>query len=171
MGVNEITIEEQLNNLDVHIQTFVSCIDSLPEAFFLKRMDKHWAPRDVVAHLIGWNRYTIEGCQQMRRGETPFYFIDPGDDFSKVNAMSVRKYHSRSRRKLVSELEASAQELRQFLLSLDPTEWKADYGIRWRRGPVTIRNTVDALIHDYVLHRQQIEEWAKRVEERLRLSS
>jgi len=163
VGVNEITIEEQLNNLDARIQAFINCIDSLPEVFFLKKMDKHWAPRDVVAHLIGWNRHTIEGCQQMRRGETPFYFIDPGDDFSKVNAVSVRKYHSRSRRKLVSELEASAQELRQFLLSLDPTEWKADYGVRWKGGIVTIRNTVDGLVRDYVLHRQQIEEWARGV--------
>jgi hypothetical protein len=164
VGVIEITIEEQLNNLDTRIQVFVRCIDSLPEALFLKKMDKHWAPRDVVAHLIGWNRYTIEGCPQMRRGETPFYFIDPGDDFSKVNAVSVRKYHSRRRQKLVNELEASAQELRHFLLSLDPAEWEADHGVRWRGGRVTIRNTVDVLIRDYVLHRQQIEEWAKTAE-------
>jgi hypothetical protein len=171
VGVNEITIEEQLNNLDTRIQIFVRCIDSLPEAFFLKKMDKHWAPRDVLAHLIGWNRYTIEGCQQMRRGETPFYFIDPGDDFSKVNAMSVRKYGSKNRRKLVNELEASAQELRQFLLSVDAREWEADYGVRYKGGLVTIRNTVDALMSDYIHHRQQIKEWAKRVEERRSLSS
>jgi hypothetical protein len=115
-----------------------------------------------VAHLIGWNRYTIEGCQQIRRRELPFYLIDPGDDFSKVNAMSVRKYNSKDRRKLVNELEASAQELRRFLFSLDRTEWEADYGVRYRGGPVTVRNSLDALISDYVLHRQQIEEWAKR---------
>jgi hypothetical protein len=164
VGVNEITIEEQLNNLDACIQAFISCINSLPEVFFLKKMDKQWAPRDVVAHLIGWNRYTIEGCQQIRRGELPFYFINPGRDFSKVNAVSVRKYHSRNRPKLVNELEASAQELRQFLLSLDPAEWEADYGVRWRGGRVTIRNTADVLIRDYVLHRQQIEEWVKTAE-------
>jgi hypothetical protein len=163
LAVAEMTIEEQLDNLDGSMQRFIRCIYSLPEALFLKKMGD-WSPRDVLAHLIGWNRYTIEGCQQVRRGELPFYLIDPGDDFSKVNAVSVRKYHSRSRRKLVSELEASAQELRQFLLSVDAREWEADYGVRYKGEPVTIQNTFDALVLDYVLHRRQIEEWAKTAE-------
>ena len=156
--------KEQAVSLGLSISEFIGCIQSLPDALFLKKMDGwDWAPRDVTAHLIGWNRYTIEGCQQMRRGETPFYFIDPGEDFSKVNAGSVRKYHSRNKRKLASELELSTQELSHFVLALDPIEWKTDYGVRWRGGAVTIKNTVDALIGDYVLHKQQIEEWAKRV--------
>jgi len=120
-----------------------------------------WSPRDVLAHLIGWNRYTIEGCQQIRRGETPFYFIDSGDDFSKVNAVLVRKYDSRDKRRLINELEASAQELEQFLLSVDSTEWESDYGVNYEGGPVTINNSIDVLIRDYLVHRQQIEKWAK----------
>ena len=158
-----ITIAEQINKLNRCIQEFVICINSLPSSLFLKKMD-NWAVRDVLAHLIGWNQYSVEGCQQIRKGELPFYFVDPGDDFSKVNTISVRKYNSKNRRRLVNELEASTQELRQFLLSLTPTEWEADYGVRYRGGMITIRNTIDVLIRDYVLHRQQVEEWAKSVE-------
>ncbi len=159
MGVGKITIEEQLTTLDTRVQAFISCINSLPEVLFLKRIDD-WAPRDIVAHLIGWNRYTVEGCQQMMRGKTPSYFVDPGDDFSKVNALSVQKYHSRSRPELVNELKASSKELRLFLLSLEPTKWDIDFGCRWRGGVVTIRNTVDSLIHDYGIHMAQMEKWA-----------
>ena len=136
------------------------CVDTLPALLFLTKIDS-WSPRDVLAHLIGWNRYTIEGCQQIRKGETPFYFIDPGDDFSKVNALLVQEYYSSDKRRLINELETSAQELEQFLLSVDPTEWEADYGVTYEGGPVTIKNSIDVLIRDYVVHRQQIEKWAE----------
>ncbi len=155
-----MTLEEQINKLGDAIGEFVRAIDSLPGDTFLKRMDD-WSPRDVLAHLIGWNRYTIEGCEQIRRGETPFYFVDSGDDFSRVNAVSVQRYSARERRQLIVELEASFQELKRYLLSLQPAEWEADYGVRYW-GCVTIKNTVDALISDYVHHREQIEEWAER---------
>ena len=155
-----MTIEEQVRSLSHSIEEFVRCIDSLPEGLFLAKMND-WSPRDVLAHLIGWNRYTIEGGQQIRRGETPDYFIDPGDDFSKVNAVLVQKYDSRDKRQLVNELKTSAEELKQYLLSLAPAEWEADYGVKYEGGAVTIRNTVDGLIQDYVEHKRQIEEWAK----------
>ena len=140
--------------------------NALPEGLFLEKMND-WAPRDVLAHLIGWNRYTIEGCQQISKGETPFYLIDPGDDFSKVNAVLVQRYDSRDERQLLDELKASAEELKQFLLSLGSVEREAGYGVSYAdhgvgyEGAVTIRNTVDMLIYDYVEHREQIEEWVK----------
>jgi len=151
-----MTLEEQINKLSGAIGEFVSSIDSLTGDTFLKRMDD-WSPRDVLAHLIGWNRYTIEGCEQIKRGEPPFYFIDSGDDFSKVNAVSVQRYSSRDRRQLIDELNTSFGELERYLRSLGSAEWKADYGVRWYAGGrVTIKNTIDALISDYVHHREQI---------------
>jgi len=156
-----MTLEEQINKLSGAIAEFVSFIDSLPGDAFLKRMD-NWSPRDVLAHLIGWNRYTIEGCEQIRRGETPFYFVDSGDDFSKVNAVSVQRYSFRDRRQLIDELEAAFLELKRYLRSLAAADWEADYGVRYEGGPVTIKNTIYALISDYVHHREQIEEWTKR---------
>jgi hypothetical protein len=152
--------EEQLAVLDTRVMAFIVCISSLKEDLFLRKVDE-WTPRDIVAHLIGWNRYTIEGCQQMLLGETPSYFVDPGDDFSKVNAVSVEKYCSNSRSELINELKNTVGELKLFLLSLDPGKWDTDYGVRWRGGVVTIRNTVDGLIHDYIIHARQIEKWAE----------
>lgn len=83
----------------------------------------------VVAHLIGWNRSTIRGCEQIKRGEIPFYFINPGRDFSNVNAVSLQQYSSEDRQELVGELRASFLELHRFLLSLAPSEWPADFGV------------------------------------------
>jgi len=155
-----MSIEEQISNLSNNIEEFAGCINSLTETLFLKKLDD-WAPRDILAHLIGWNRYTIEGCQQIMRGETPHFFIDPGDDFSKVNAVLVQKYASRDRRKLIDELKTSTRELEQFLLSIDSTKWETDYGVTYKGGSVTVMNMVEALSYDYVNHRQQIETWVE----------
>ena len=117
-----------------------------------------WSPRDIVAHLVGWNRYLVEGADQIRRGELPFYDIDPGDDYGKVNAVLVRKYSSTNREELLDELRVSARELQQYLRSLDPAEWDRDYGVRRAGATITIRNSVDELIADYDHHGVQIVE-------------
>jgi hypothetical protein len=157
--VNKVTIKEQVDNLNRCIREFVNCVGYLPESLFLKKMDG-WAPRDVTAHLIGWNLYTIRGCQQLKRGELPFYFIDPGDDFCKVNAVLVREYDSEDKEGLISQLDASAKKLTEFLMSVDPADWKADFGVTYKGESVTIKNSIDALISDFVAHRQKIEKWA-----------
>jgi hypothetical protein len=155
-----MTLKEQVNKLSRRVEEFARCVDSLPGDSFLEKIDD-WSPRDILAHLIGWNRYTIEGSMHIRHGQTPFYLIDPGDDFSKVNAVLVRQYSSPDKRELLDELEASCQELKLFLLSLDPADWESDYGVRHQGFPVTIQNNVEGLIDDYLHHREQIEEWAK----------
>jgi len=158
-----MTIEKQITRLGLNVEDFARYIASLNEELFLKKFTL-WSPRDVVAHLIGWNRYIIEGSKQIKRGELPFYDIDPGENYSKVNAVLVRKYSSRDKQELLDELQASAQELKQFLQSLDPSEWDRDYGVRHKGATITIQNTVDELIEDYVKHRKQIEKSAERQE-------
>ena len=156
-----IKIEEQIAKFDQSIEDFVRCVASLNEELFLKRLN-HWSPRDVVAHLIGWNRYIIEGSNQIRRGELPFYDIDPGEDYSKVNAVLVLEYSSTDRQEMLDELQASAQELKRFIQSLDSSEWSRDYGVRHKGAIITIQNTVDELIEDYDIHRERIKEWERR---------
>jgi hypothetical protein len=156
-----MNIETQMTKFDQSIEDFVQCVASLNEEFFLKRSD-HWSPRDVVAHLIGWNRYIIEGSNQIRRGELPFYDIDPGEDYSKMNAVLVLEYSSTDRQEMLDELQVSAQELKRFMRSLDTSEWSRDYGVRHKGDVITIQNTVDELIEDYDIHTERIEEWVRK---------
>ncbi len=123
-----------------------------------------WSPRDVTAHLIGWNLHTIKGVRQLRRGETPFYLIDPGNDFCKVNAVLVREYDSKDKKNLIVQLNAFAEKLKEFLIAVDPADWETDFNVEYKGKPVTIKNTVDALISDYIAHRQQIERWIEKEE-------
>jgi len=153
-----MTREQDLPALQSAFETFTACITTLAVPVFLRRVTE-WAPRDVVAHLIGWNRYTRTGCEQIRQGLIPFYFADAAEDFRHVNATSVQTYASPEKQALIEELIASFQELLCFLSSLPPEAWEADYGVRYQGGLVTIANTADALSRDYLEHSKDIESW------------
>jgi len=153
-----MTIEAQLSRLGEDLDDLCRCVSSLDERMFLRPIGR-WSPRDIVAHLVGWNRYLLEGADQIKRGELPFYDIDPGDNYSKVNAVLVRKYSSTNREELLNDLRASAEELQEYLRSLDTAEWDRDYGVRHAGATITIRNSVDELIDDYHHHREQIAAW------------
>ncbi len=160
----ETGIKKQIDDINNSVQDFMKCIDLLPQSLFLKKMDA-WAPRDVTAHLIGWNRYTIKGCQQLKKAELPFYFTDPGDDFCKINAVLVKEFDAKDKKKLVAQLKASAKELKDYLSTVSPADWEADFGITFGGETITIKNSVDALVADFISHRQQIEQWLEKVTE------
>jgi hypothetical protein len=156
-----MTIETQITNLDHSVGVFARYVDSLNEEVFLQKLN-HWSPRDIVAHLVGWNRAVIEGSKQIMRGELPFYDVDPGENYSKVNAEFIGEYSSRDKQELLDDLQTSARELKGFLQSVDSSEWDRDYGVKHQGATLTIQETVDELIGDYAHHREQIEEWVKR---------
>jgi hypothetical protein len=151
-------IENQIALFQKNVGEFEECIRSLQQDQFLRTLHR-WSPRDIVAHLIGWNRSLIQGGKQIRMGELPFYDIDPGENYSKVNDQFVKDISSESREELLDEMRVSAEKLADFLRTLNPDEWDHDYGVRHKEAVVTIRNTMDELIEDYAHHRKQIEDW------------
>jgi hypothetical protein len=52
-------IEDQIASFEKEVAAFEECIRSLQEDQFLRKLN-HWSPRDIVAHLIGWNRALIQ---------------------------------------------------------------------------------------------------------------
>ncbi len=154
-------IENQIASFQENVRAFERCIRSLQNDQFLKKL-KRWSPRDIVAHLIGWNRSLIQGSNQIRKGELPFYDIDPGENYSKINDAFVKEISSVSREELLDEMHSSEGELVDFLRTLSPEEWDHDYGIRHKEAVITIRNSMDELIEDYVHHLKQIEDWLSK---------
>jgi hypothetical protein len=158
--VPDSRIQNQVQRFEVAVERFeASVVSLLPEAF-LEQLNG-WSPRDILAHLIGWNQHIIEGSNQIQRGELPFYDIDPGENYSKVNAAIVREISGTDRQVLIAKLHSSANELKEYLLTLDPETWAKDYGVRHNESRVTIRETIEELIEDYAHHRKQIENWVK----------
>ena len=120
-------IKTQIDELDRAVRAFERVIMKLEPDAFLKKLGG-WTPRDIVAHLVGWNAYVVEGSRQLQRGELPFYDRDPGDNYEKVNAELIRKHGSTERDTLVLALESSANALAAFLRELEH-----DFGVQHRR--------------------------------------
>lgn len=154
------TVAARLSALDEAFARFRACAAALPSGRFLERMNG-WSPRDVTAHFIGWNRYTIEGCREILRGVRPSYLADEPNDFSNVNRESVERYASSDRDALLEELDASFDDLKTFLLTLSAPQWEGDFGVRFKGHVITVENNVEGLRTDYDRHREAIEAWGK----------
>jgi len=153
--------KEQIRQIEKAVSEYISTIEKLPEDLFLTPMNG-WSPRDVTAHLIGWNQHTIQGCRQIIQGERPDYFEDADNNYRNLNARSVKKFASKNKVNLLAECADSFKDLKSYLESLTPQQWEKDYGVRYRDWMITIYNTVLALQKDYEIHREEIERWARR---------
>jgi len=140
-------------------QHFSKLIGSLSDEQFLSPMNG-WAPRDVVAHLIGWNRLMIEASLSLRAGKPPAYYDDAEHDYSNINASFTTKHSSRSKQELLAELQSSIETLVKFVDGLPIEELTANHGVLDHSGdPATIADLIDSLAGDYQDHAREIEEW------------
>lgn len=153
---------EDIERLRSGIKAFTEVIAKLGDDTFLRPVTE-WSPRDVTAHLIGWNVNTMEGCRCIQQGQAPAYLADVMNDFQHVNAASVRRYNSRVKAELMAQLHTTADALLSYLGQLAPDAWERDFGAREPDGqPATIRGDIEALAADYVGHAQEVASWAQK---------
>jgi hypothetical protein len=140
-------------------QDFVELILSLSDELFLSSMNG-WSPRDIVAHLIGWNGLMIEASLSILAGKSPSYYEDAPNDYSNINAGFTAKHSSRSKQELLAELKSSMEGFQAFILTLPVGELAASHGVRHYSGsPATVRKIIESLTGDYQYHTNQIREW------------
>src|SRR2546426_339428 len=94
------------------LEDFIAALKQVAPDRFLKPAVGEWSPRDVAAHIIGWLRLTIAGCEDLSRGVTPPYFADGKNDFANVNARLVGENPSRDCDELVRGLRTSFRRAR-----------------------------------------------------------
>jgi hypothetical protein len=151
-----------MEELRANISTFMTCATAIPDEAFL-RVVTEWSPRDVTAHLIGWNVYTLEGCRDLQQGKAPPFLADEVDDFKNVNAASVQRYASLDKDELLGQLQATAEELLVYLDQLEPSSWTQDYSVPGASGrPNLIIGDVAALAAEYLGHAQEITDWTRQ---------
>ena len=162
-----MTVDDQVGRFEQSVIAFAASAAALDEHVFLTKVTG-WTPRDMVAHLTGWNRLMVRGARQVLRGELPFYDVEPGPNFSKVNAAIISEYNDTDCSVLLGKLSETAGELTAFLRAIDPGDWDRDFGVRHKGEGlsvefaagevVTVKDSVDDLIADYDYHRGQLEE-------------
>ncbi len=145
--------------LQLAAEALREAINAVPDHHFTAPM-AGWSPRDVVAHLIHWNRLMIAACQSILKGETPTYYADHAYNYRNINAEAVAKYNSLDKSVMLSELETSLGELQAFARGLNPADLDAETGVMHYRGvPATVTCTLGSLAQDYEEHAREIREW------------
>jgi hypothetical protein len=140
-------------------QEFTKLILTLSDEQFLSSMNG-WAPRDVLAHLIGWNSLMIDSSLSILAGKSPSYYDDSKNDYSNINAGFTMKFSSRSKQELLSELKSSMENFEAFIFALPAEELGADHGVVHYSGiPATISKIINSLASDYQYHTDQILKW------------
>jgi hypothetical protein len=140
-------------------QDFAKLIHSLTDQQLISPMSG-WSPRDVMAHLIGWNKLMIEAASSILAGQSPEYYQDARNDYSNINSSFVIKYSSSSKQVLLAELQTSIDALEAFIHSLPAMELTADHGALHHSGsPATVARIIDSLKSDYQYHTSEIMEW------------
>jgi hypothetical protein len=124
-----------------------------------------WSPRDVVAHLVGWNSLMIESSRSILAGKPPSYYDDAPNDYSNINSGFVQKHSSKSKRELLVELESSMEKFEAFISSLPAEELTADHGVLHYGGsPANVSRIINSLAGDYKSHTHQIKEWKEHTQ-------
>ncbi len=143
-------------------QDFTKVILSLSDEQFLSPMDD-WTPRDVLAHLIGWNSLMIDSSRSILAGKPPSYYDDSKNDYSNINAGFTKQFSSRSKQELLAQLKSSMEKFEAFIISLPDEELTASHGVVHYSGvPATVSKIINSLAGDYQYHTNQILKWHKQ---------
>jgi hypothetical protein len=135
---------------------FVGLVRMLTPVQLLRR-DGDWAPRDVVAHLIGWNRNIRLGCDEIRAGRAPSYHGDAANDYRTINAGFTTTYDSTDGDVLLSELAEASRALREYFEGTRESDWARNFGPQHYRGdPATIDRCAESITREYEEHGRQI---------------
>ncbi len=157
-----MTSEEVTLSLKNAYQDFTKIILSLSDEQFLSPMTD-WAPRDIVAHLIGWNSLMIDSSRSILAGQPPPYYDDLKNDYSNINAGFTKKFFSHSKQELLAQLKSSMENFEAFIFSLPAKELELDHGVVHYSGvPATVSKIINSLAGDYRYHTNQILEWLKQ---------
>jgi hypothetical protein len=153
-----VTPDERRAALQASLDRFTRVVEGLPDEQFLS-VAADRTPRDIVAHLIGWNYHAIDASDFIRRGEMPPSLIDPGPDFSRVNGESIARFPSEDKGTLLGQLRESAVVYDAMLRDLPAAEWGDNHGVVRGNWSVTNDSFVEIMIGEFDHHRQELESW------------
>lgn len=152
------TREDQRAGLQRSIEEFAATVRALDDGQFLRESGGR-TPRDIVAHLIGWNYHAIDAKDCIERGELPPSLIDPGSDFSRVNGESMVRFDARDRDTLLAQLRDSATAYDAMLATLPEAEWDDNHGLKLGEWAVTNGSFVAIMVGEFAHHGRELADW------------
>jgi hypothetical protein len=153
--------QQVLSNLIEARQNILAEVSKLSEAEQDQVFLGIWSIKDLVAHLIGWDKTNLEAVKSVRDGQVPAFYEHRDPDWRAYNAILVKKYKKDIIQELLAAAKASQQRLITFLQSIPPEHFNMDFGVRFRGYKVTIQRLLEAETKDEQIHYKQITDYFK----------
>jgi hypothetical protein len=151
--------DRRLAALEGAYQSWVACIDELPQDRFLARMEAG-TPRDLVARLIGWNQLAVLGAQNIMQGKPPAHYKDFGNGYANVNRDLATHEPATDRKALLAKLGSTERQAVDFFRSVGVEIWNQDFSVRHPDGgPATVRRCLEELTRDYLNATDEVATW------------
>ena len=120
-----------------------------------------WSIKDLVAHLIGWDKTNLEAAKSVLKAQVPAFYEHRDPDWRAYNAILVRKHKKGSTQELIAAAKKSQEKLLEFLQTIPPEYFNKDFGVRFRGYKVTIQRLLEAETQDEQTHAKQITDFFK----------
>ena len=134
---------EQLANLTRAQSDFVQIANQLdPQKRNQPGVCGEWSPKDMVAHLVGWDQSLLTFITDNDK------FIPP-NDVEQFNQQSVQSRKHLSWPDIMQEMEVNFRDLQQGVIVVSPEMKIFDRVSSWLAGRT----------EDYVLHRSHLAAW------------
>jgi uncharacterized damage-inducible protein DinB len=121
----------------------------------------NWTIKDVLAHVIGWDKRVLKTLPLMVQGRANEV---PGVDVEAFNRQSVEAAKDKTFTELFSEIQATHQQILDFISELDHMEIDRRHE---RNGRIiTIRSyVIEIMVEHERQHAVEIEHWRKELEQ------
>ncbi len=119
-----------------------------------------WSPRDLLAHLAGWDDTNLRAVKEILAGKLPSFYAHHDPDWATYNARLVAEYGRQDFEELLALLRETHGRLLGFLEDLPAGEFWQDRGIRVRGWRVTIGRLLEVEREDEEEHFAQLERFA-----------
>jgi hypothetical protein len=119
-----------------------------------------WSVKDVIAHLIHWNRFPVGEVRAALDGDT-FIYDERGED--QINASTVARYGRRSLDEVVADFDASYQGVVDFIRSLPDCAFEPGNPLEVVLDETIHGTFANNTYEHYPIHEAQIREYADRI--------
>ena len=121
-----------------------------------------WSPKDLLAHLVGWDFTNKAAVTDILAGKLPRFYYDYDTDWRIYNARLVARYKQDDFAALLASIQDSHKWLLDFLATVPAPEFSRDWGLRFGGRKITIANLLQVEIEDERVHCLQLERFASR---------
>ena len=119
-----------------------------------------WSARELLAHLIGWDRANVRAARELQRGELPSFYAYRDPDWRSYNARLVSRHRRGTFRELLRATQESQVKLIAFFSRVPAIEFEKDQGVRFRGYKVTLARLLQADAKDVRVHAAQLRRFA-----------